>query len=976
MKNIMRIAAKEFSSFFASPVAFIFFGTFLAVTLFIFFWVETFFARNIADVRPLFEWMPILLIFLTSAITMRSWSEERRAGTLEFLLTSPTRPLALVLGKFLACLGLVAVALALTLPLPVTVAFLGPLDWGPVFGGYLATFFLAAAYISIGLYISVRSENQIISLIAGVLACSVLYLLGSDTLTSFFGNRITEVLHLLGTGSRFDSITRGVIDLRDLYYYLSLVGVFLSLNIYGLERLRWQDNPANSHHRAWQAVTGLLVVNFLAANFWLAPIDTARIDLTRGRIYSISDATKNYLARLREPLLIRGYFSAQTHPLLAPLVPRLRDLLEEYQVAGHGKVRVEFVDPQENPELEQEAGQKYGIRPVPFETASRYQTAVTNSYFDILVKYGDQFETLGFRDLIEVKARGETGLEVDLRNPEYDITRAIKKVLYAYQGSGDLFANIRGPVRITGYISPESVLPPELAHLRTSLEEVAADLKKKSGGRVSLEIVDPDAGGGKVGRDLEKKFGFRPMALGLLDPRTFWFYITMENNGQVVQVPLPQDLSRAGLERDMNAALKRFSRGFLKTIALYTPPSTPPMPQLGMPGSGKRFQWLRRKLAEEHNVVDTDLKTGAVPGEADFLLLASPENLDEKQLFAVDQFLMQGGTVAIASAPFDVTLQGRLSARKYTSGLEKWLQGYGITIQDAMVLDEQNSPFPVPMERQVGMFTVRETRLVNYPYFVDIRQDGMDSESGLTAGLNQLTMTWASPIAVDADTNGKRKVIRLLSSSDRSWTSDSLDIQPDFQRYGELGFAVGDDLKSRLLGVVVEGRFASAFAGKQSPLVEEARKKAEEAAKKKKEASEGKDKERKEEAKKEEPVISRVIERSPESARIILFSSNSFLTDTAMELMSSVLHSQYLAPAQLMANTVDWSLEDRDLLSIRGRGHFARTLVPMDRRSRMFWEYLNYGLALVGLGLIWIFRRLAVRRAMARYQRILSTGRA
>jgi ABC-type transport system involved in multi-copper enzyme maturation permease subunit len=102
------------------------------------FWVETFFARNIADVRPLFEWMPLLLIFLVAAITMRMWSEERRSGTLEFLLT---------------------------LPLPLTVSLLGPLDWGPVFGGYVAALFLAAAYASIGLCISACSANQIVSLI-------------------------------------------------------------------------------------------------------------------------------------------------------------------------------------------------------------------------------------------------------------------------------------------------------------------------------------------------------------------------------------------------------------------------------------------------------------------------------------------------------------------------------------------------------------------------------------------------------------------------------------------------------------------------------------------------------------------------------------------------------------------------------------------------------------------------------------------
>ena len=136
-------------------------------------------------------------------------------------------------------------------------------------------------------------------------------------------------------------------------------------------------------------------------------------------------------------MLIRGYFSPQTHPLLAPLVPRLRDLLEEYAVAGGPNVRVEFVDPLENPELEQEAGQKYGIRPIPFQTSSKYQASVTNSYFDILIQYGDQFETLGFRDLIEVKSQDEQTLDVELRNPEYDITRAIKKVFYTYQGGGE-----------------------------------------------------------------------------------------------------------------------------------------------------------------------------------------------------------------------------------------------------------------------------------------------------------------------------------------------------------------------------------------------------------------------------------------------------------------------------------------------------------------------------------------------------------
>ena len=172
--SLITITRKETAAFFASPVAFIFFGAFLLITLFIFFWVETFFARNITDIRPLFDWMPVLLIFLVAALTMRMWSEERRAGTLEFLLTHPVSSLRLVLGKFFACLFLVVIALILTIPLPLSISLLGNLDWGPVFGAYLATLLLASAYIAIGLAVSAKSDNQIVSLIVTVLLISLL----------------------------------------------------------------------------------------------------------------------------------------------------------------------------------------------------------------------------------------------------------------------------------------------------------------------------------------------------------------------------------------------------------------------------------------------------------------------------------------------------------------------------------------------------------------------------------------------------------------------------------------------------------------------------------------------------------------------------------------------------------------------------------------------------------------------------------
>ena len=174
-----RIAAKELTLFFASPTGYLFLAAFLAVTLFVFFWVEAYFARNVADVRPMFEWMPVMLIFLASALTMRLWSEERRTGTIEFVSTLPVSAWEFALGKFLACLSLLGIALLLTLPLPVSIEFMADLDWGPVLAGYVAAFLLGAAYVAIGLFVSARTDSQIVSLIMASFACGLFYLLGS-----------------------------------------------------------------------------------------------------------------------------------------------------------------------------------------------------------------------------------------------------------------------------------------------------------------------------------------------------------------------------------------------------------------------------------------------------------------------------------------------------------------------------------------------------------------------------------------------------------------------------------------------------------------------------------------------------------------------------------------------------------------------------------------------------------------------------
>ena len=957
-----RIARKELALFFSSPIAYLFLAAFLGVTLFVFFWGEAFFARNISDVRPMFEWLPVLLIFLASALTMRMWSDEQRSGTLELVVTVPASSAEFVLGKFAACWALVCVALLLTLPLPLTVALLGDLDWGPVFAGYLAAALLGAAYLGIGLFASAKTDNQIVALILAAFGCGAFYLVGSPPLVELFSNQAAGVLRALGAGSRFESITRGVLDLRDLYFYVSVLAVFLALNVHAVDAQGWAADGDAKRHVDRRIVLGLAAANFLVANLWLAGVGFLRWDTTEGDQYSISDATKGYLRQLREPLLLRGYFSAKTHPLLAPLTPQLENLLREYEVAGGAGVRLELVDPAEDPQKEDEANTKYGIRPVPFQVADRYQASLVNSYFDVLVQYGDEYEVLGFRDLIEVKVRGEADLDVRLKNPEYDITRAIKKVLYGFQGGGSVFESVAVPVKFTGYVSADAVLPEALRMLRPDLEAVLEELVAESNGKLAFEIVDPGAGAGEVAQQIAADYGFRPMAASLFDVSTFYFYLTLSDGETVVQMPLPEAMDRDGLRRGIEEGLKRFATGLLKTVALEAPQGIPPYMQQQMQMQqppGNEFQTLREVLGADFDVETASLEDGAAPPSADVLMVLDPADFDAKQVFAIDQFLMRGGTVVVAAGAYRATLAAQsLYASPVQSGLDDWLAHHGVAVDESFVMDPQNAAFPVPVVREVAGFRFQDVQMRDYPYFIDVRGGGLNEDVPFVSELPQLTVAWASPIDVDEEANVERAVTTLLTSSPASWRSASTDIMPNLGPAGDVAYVPEGEQKANALAVMVEGRFQSFF--EDSPLKEEPAEDAVEDATVEEDADAAN-----EEDEDTLGTVTTVIDKSPESARLIVLGSASFLADQTVRMIGSADGTVYTGSLQLMANIVDWSVEDQSLLGIRSRGQFNRTLPPLAENQQRVWEYANYAAALVGLAVVYGVSR---RRRQARRQ--------
>lgn len=650
LSGMFSIMKREIRSAFLSPVALIFIGIFLLITLFSFFTQSRFFIRGIADVRPLFEWMPLLLIFLVSAVSMRAWSEESRSGTLELLLTLPLKSVDLVLGKFLAGLTLVAVSLALTLPLPLSVAELGPLDFGPVWGGYLASLLLASAYLSIGLFVSAVTENQIVSLMISLLVCGLLYFLGSETLLSFVGQEAGEVLAALGTGTRFESIERGVIDLRDLFYLFSISGLFLYLNTIALERKRIERNPIGRSSRWSTAMltVALLGLNLLFANLHLSESRAGRIDLTEDQLYSVSEVTEEVVASLGEQMTITGYFSERTHPLLAPLVPQIKDLLKEYAVKGGDQLEVDFIDPHSDAELEEEIGSQFGIRSIPISVADRSEMAFVNAYFHVLIQYGDEHKVLSFEDLVDIKRdHSSDSVELRLKGLEYTLTKAMKGVSQEFLSLDALMAT--EPIKLTAYVTAKEQLPEGLSQLPDTLNSIFKDLKEraeKNGGSLSINFINPDTLSASEQLKLSEERGFMPIQL--IDGGVYWLYGLIEVGSKAESVLfLQKDLTEENLTRLIESSIKRSAPGFRKTIGLFTKVDSPEHPEMpygqAPPPPKTDYRQLEELLSAQFDVKRLALKDELVPSDIDVLLLGKVGSLTANQRFAIDQYIMGGG---------------------------------------------------------------------------------------------------------------------------------------------------------------------------------------------------------------------------------------------------------------------------------------------------------------------------------------------
>ena len=541
-------------------------------------------------------------------------------------------------------------------------------------------------------------------------------------------------------------------------------------------------------------------------------------------------------------------------------------------------------------------------------------------------------------------------VDVHFPNLEYDLTSAIKKAVYGFQSVDTLLASLSSPVKLTLYATTSS-LPVSLADVPETIRTVAEDMAAKSGGKFTFEVVDPDVAGATVTRQqILDTYKLCPIAASLFSDQSYYLDMIMETTdaatGEPSEGSAGDEVTEASVRTAIESALKHL-RPASQVIGLWTPPQTPrricsarPRPRCALAAGPPATQ--------PDYKVQTVTSTGQVPPEVNVLVIISPQGLDDRARFAIDQYLMRGGSVVVAAGNYSLSYDqftGGLALAPVENGLADMLAHYGITVEQSLVMDPQNEPFPVEVDRSVGGTVVRELQAIDYPFFVDIRTDGMDKTHPIVSQLNAVTLNWASPVKLDETKNAGRETSVLLKSTANAWLRTDTNIQPDLQQYPDIGFAVEGERASQPLAVAVRGSFESYFKDKPSPLAQPAETAA---------TAEGTP------TPTPAPQTSGVVESSPDTARLVVIGSSDFLTDVVFQISASMAPNRYLNSLSFLQNAVDWSVEDLDLLGIRARGQVTRVLDPLQPGQERLWEVANYGLALaalVGLGVMWNVRR-------------------
>lgn len=403
---IKRITKKEFLGYINSALAYTVIVPFLLLSIFIY--TRTALVGGEASLRPYFELLPWFLLLLAPALSMKLLTDEHRSETLELLFAHPISELEIVLGKFFGALSFYVIILLTTIGLPLTLVAYSRPDIGQIAGQYIGALFIGATFLSIGIAASAYVKNAISSFLLSAATGFVLIIIGLDFVTQMLPFPFSRIAAELSVLTHGENIARGLLDIRDVFYFLTITGLFLAAAVTKLSERKTVENPAEKRklNFAFGLIAGIgIVSNILLSSY---PI---RLDITQARLFTLSAGTKQTIRNLPDIVTITVYQSREL-PAQIQLVARdITDLLKDYEKLSRN-VKTQVVYP-DNPQAASEA-QQAGIREIQFNSVGSGKFEVQAGLLGIAVRYGDKTESIPFVS--------------DSSDLEYQLTRRIRKL--------------------------------------------------------------------------------------------------------------------------------------------------------------------------------------------------------------------------------------------------------------------------------------------------------------------------------------------------------------------------------------------------------------------------------------------------------------------------------------------------------------------------------------------------------------------
>ncbi len=421
---IVAIIKKELKDYFDNPSAYI------ALIVFVLLW-QFFFFRGVflvgeASLRILYDYLPWLLIFFAPSVTMSAFSSEQDEGTLELVLTHPVKQTEVLVGKFCSSFLFVAIALSFVFPIALSINLFGALDFGQIIAQYLSSLFLAASLISLGLYISSLLTSQVAVLLTSAAISFFLIVAGTEFITVNLPLFLVPIFENLSLLSHVTSMSRGVIDLRDVWYFVSFIIIFLSLSY--LQLLKFKYGNRRDYYRSYQVAISLFIGIAVLTNIISSRIP-GRIDLTRGSIYSLSSQTKKTIGQLTDIVNITFYASSRLLSQLTPIVREVKDVLRDYAISSKGNIQIVSKDPSGDSKVAQEAV-SMGVKEVQFNVVGQEEFQLKTGFIGLVISYGGNYEVIPFIE-------NTSDLEYQLTSLISKLTIKEKKTITFLKGDGE-----------------------------------------------------------------------------------------------------------------------------------------------------------------------------------------------------------------------------------------------------------------------------------------------------------------------------------------------------------------------------------------------------------------------------------------------------------------------------------------------------------------------------------------------------------